>query len=64
MKEEKEEDLKMKAMKEMKEWNLENRVTSLEKAVNILTVLCNEYAKRNGIKVERFQNGLVVISQM
>jgi len=44
--------------------NLENRVTNIEKTINVLTILCNEYAKRNGIKVEKFQNGIVVISQM
>ena len=42
--------------------NLENKIISLEKAVNILTILCNEYAKRNRIKVEKYPNGVVVIS--
>jgi len=56
------EDIKIKLEAEVKIDNLQARITSLEKAVNILTILCNVYAKRNGIKVEKYPNGVVVIS--
>ena len=44
--------------------NLISRVRTLENNNIILTALCNNYAKRSGIKVERFQNGLVIISEI
>jgi len=56
------EDIRIKVETEVKIDNLQTRITSLERTVNFLTILCNEYAKRNGIKVERFPNGVVVIS--
>ena len=56
------EDIGIKVETAVKIDNLQARITSLEKAVNILTILCNEYAKRNGIKIEKYSNGVVVIS--
>jgi len=56
------EDIRIKVETKVKIDNLQARITSLEKAVSILTILCNEYAKRNGIKVEKYPNGVVVIS--
>ena len=44
--------------------NLENQVKELQKTVRILTVLCDHYTKMSGIKVERFMDGIVVISQI
>lgn len=64
MKETTEEDIRIKLEAEVKIHNLEDRVANLEKTINILTILCNEFAKKHGIRVEKFQNGIVVISQM
>jgi len=44
--------------------NLENQVKELQKTVRILTVLCDHYTKMSGIKVERFMDGIVIISQI
>jgi len=70
MKETTEEDIRIKLEAEVNIHNLENRVTSMEnrvtsieKTINILTILCNEYAKKNGMKIEKYPNGVVVISQ-
>ena len=42
---------------------LERRVKQLETSVRILDVIALQYAKANGIKIERFQD-LVIISQV
>ena len=44
--------------------SLENQVKELQKTVRILTVLCDHYTKMSGIKVERFMDGIVIISQI
>ena len=44
--------------------DLERRVKALEANNIVLTALCDNYAKRSGIRVERYQNGLVVITQI
>jgi len=44
--------------------DLKNRINYLERKIRILEVLVNKFAVANGIKVETFQNGLVVISQI
>jgi len=44
--------------------DLERRVKALEANNIVLTALCDNYAKQSGIRVERYQNGLVVISQI
>ena len=43
---------------------LEYRIKQLETSVRILEIIADRYARQNGIKVERFQDGLVVISQI
>ena len=44
--------------------NLNNRIKSLAKNVNFLTVLCNHYAKMNGIKIDRYPDGTILIVQL
>lgn len=43
---------------------LEVKVENLETSVRILEVVVGKLAMANGIKVERFVDGLVVISQV
>ena len=43
---------------------LENKVERLEKNVVILKILVGKLAQVNGFKIEKYQNGLVVISQI
>lgn len=43
---------------------LENKVERLEKNVVILEVLAGKLAQVNGFKIEKYQNGLTVISQI
>ena len=40
--------------------NLERQVKELAKQVRILTVLCDHYNKYNGLKVERFVEGITI----
>jgi len=56
------EDMKMKAMKEMKEADLTNRITYLNRRCQVLEVLVGKIAERSGMKIEKFADGLVVIS--
>ena len=42
--------------------NLERRIKELEKTVRVLTVLCDHYAKVSELKVERFMDGITIIS--
>jgi len=56
MKEDKEELSKMTI--------LENKINYLERKIRILEVLVGKFATANGIKVESYQDGLVVISQI
>jgi hypothetical protein len=44
--------------------DLKARVLRLEKAVSILEIVAGKIAMANGLKVEKFQNGIVIISQM
>lgn len=44
--------------------NLENRVKRLEATVKILDVLAFKLAMANGIKVERYPDDIVIISQI
>ena len=43
--------------------NLENQVKQLQKAVHTLTVISDILAKKNGIKIERYID-LMVVSQI
>ena len=44
--------------------SLEYRMKKLEVSIRILEVLAQKFANENGIRVERFQDGLVIISQL
>jgi len=44
--------------------SLTNRVENLEKAIRILDVLAQRYCKQNGIQVQRFVDGLTVITEV
>jgi len=48
---------------ERQQRNLSRRVESLEKTVNFLTILCDYYAKANGIKIDRYPDGTTIITQ-
>lgn len=43
---------------------LENKINYLERRIRILEVLVGKFATICGIKVESFQDGLVVISEL
>ena len=68
MKEEKEEDLKedlkMKAVKEMKVFELENRIKNLETTVSVLKAIIDMYTMKERIRVQSIGNGVIVITQM
>ena len=49
---------------EFKIRQLEEKVKALDSTIRTLTVLCDKLAKMNGIKVERYADGLIVISQI
>jgi len=57
----KSEDMKQ-SLEEGKIVLLEDRVKRLEKQVRILETVVGRIAKANGIEVEIFQDGLVIIS--
>ena len=44
--------------------SLQNDVKRLQKAVNVLTILCDTFAKHSGIKIERYVDGVTVISRI
>ena len=44
--------------------DLERKVKMLEDSVRMLESLARIYIKENGIRVERFQDGLVIISRI
>jgi len=44
--------------------DLERKMARLEKSVSLLEILIGKFAERSGIKVEKFQNGLVIVSHI
>jgi hypothetical protein len=44
--------------------DLKARVMRLEKAVSILEIVAGKIAMANGLRIEKFQNGVVIISQI
>ena len=63
MKESIKENVGMDAKPEDKVTRLENQVKQLQQAVRTLTVISDILAKRNGIKIERYID-LMVVSQI
>ena len=63
MKEQMKENAGMDAKPEDKVNRLENQVKQLQQAVRTLTVISDILAKRNGIKIERYID-LMVVSQI
>lgn len=61
---ESEQPIPLNLQNKIKIQDLERRVKRLEASVRILETLAQQYCKANGIKVERYQDGLVVISQI
>ena len=56
----------IKNAKELEMMDLKDRIKKLETTTNVLNVLCNIYAKANGIKIEQLPGDtrLIVISQI
>ena len=56
--------IKNKENADSKRCQLENRIKALETSVRTLEVVTGKLALANGIKVERYTGGLIVISQI
>jgi len=41
---------------------LTDRIERLEKSYSVLEIIVNKLAMINGVKIEKYQNGLVIIS--
>lgn len=58
------EDKELTEMNKMHIEDLEKQINYLAIKIKILEILVGKLAAANGIKVEKFQDGLVVISQI
>ena len=59
--------MKEKELPELNKWriqDLERKVNHLAREIEILNTLTGKLAFANGLKIERYQNGLVIFTQI
>lgn len=59
--------MKEKELPELNKWHiqdLERKVNHLAREIEILNILIGKLAFVNGLKIERYQNGLMIISEL